>query len=94
MIEARVLDIQPHPDQATHNPGYWAVRIEVSHEGRRRTFWRWHTVREDRRIEGSSASVYVRPSNDKRPTHGEILARFWDDTFADLHGFAFNKDAP
>ena len=92
MIEARVLDIRPHPDQATHNPGYWAVRIEVTHKNGRRTFWRWYTVREDRPI-GNGGSVYVTPSN-KKPTHDEILARFWDDTFADLHGFAFYKDAP
>ena len=78
MIGVRVLDIQPHPDQATNNPGTWAIRYEVSYVGRKRTFWRWHTVRE----------------NNKKPMADVLVKHFWDDTFADLHGFAFDKDDP
>jgi hypothetical protein len=86
MIDVRVLDIQPHPDQATNNPGSWAVRFEVTYDGATRTFWRWHEtydLRDGRRI----------PTDDK-PEHAEIIKRFWDYMFLDLYGFAFNKDAP
>ena len=86
MIDVRVLDIRPHPDQATNNPGAWVVRFEVSYDGTKRTFWRWHcayVIRNGQRI----------PIN-KKPRHEEIIERFWDDTFAELHGFSFNKDAP
>jgi hypothetical protein len=78
MIDVRVLDIQPHPDQATNNPGCWAVRFEVSCDRTTRTFWRWHTERK----------------SDKKPKAGDLVKRFWDDTFGELHGFSFNKDAP
>ena len=91
MIEARVIDIKPHPDQATNNPGCWAIQFEVTHDDVRRTFWRWYTVRQNRILEGGG-EIYVRPSNDQRPTHQEILAQFWNDTFAELHGFNFDKD--
>lgn len=77
MIDARVLDIRPHPDQATH-PGSWAVQFAVTYDGTTRTFWRWHTERK----------------SDKKPKAGDLVKRFWDDTFAELHGFAFNKDGP
>ena len=80
MIDAKVLDMRPHPDQATNNPGCWAVKLRVSHEGKTRTFWRWHTVREDK-------PTYA-PSK-RKPTAYEILTRFWDDTFGELHGFDF-----
>ena len=93
MIDARVLDVRPHPDQATTHPGCWAVQFEVTHDGVRRTFWRWHTVRQDRQL-GGGGSIYVTPSNDKVPTSEEILAQFWGDTFGELHGFNFNKDDP
>ncbi len=75
--------VKPHPDQSTHNPGCWAVQLCVSHAGKTRTFWRWHTVQE--RIAG----CYVTPTSEKEPSTGEILSRFWDDTFGDLHGFDF-----
>ena len=78
MIDVRVLKIEPHPDQATNNPGSWAVQYEVSYGGTRRTFWRWHTERH----------------SDAKPKHGVLVKRFWDDTFAELHGFSFNKDDP
>lgn len=78
MIAVRVLDIQPHPDQATNNPGSWAVKFGVSYDGVTRTFWRWHTERK----------------SDKKPKADVLVKRFWDDTFADLHGFSFNKDDP
>ena len=39
MIDVRVLDVKPHPDQATNNPGCWAVRFEISYDGTTRTFW-------------------------------------------------------
>lgn len=78
MIGVHVLDIRPHPDQATNNPGSWAVQFEVSYDGRKRTFWRWHTIRED----------------SKKPKATDIILRFWDDTFAELHGFAFDKNDP
>ena len=86
MINARVLDIKPHPDQATCNPGCWAVKLRVTHKRRSRAFWRWFTVRE--RDDGR----YVIPSNEKKPTHDEILAEFWEDTFADQHGFDFEPE--
>ena len=87
MIDVRVLDIRPHPDQATNNPGTWAVQLRVAHDGSgSRSFWRWHTVREVR------GGCYVVPS-DKKPTHDELLNRFWQDTFAELHGFDFKEDA-
>ena len=85
MIDVRALDVKPHPDQATNNPGTWAVKLRVSHDGRSRTFWRWHRVRELR------GGCYVTPSN-RRPTHAEILAEFWNNTFGDLHGFNFERE--
>jgi hypothetical protein len=87
VIDVRVLDIQPHPDQATNNPGCWAVRFEVSYNGTKRSSWRWHTVR-------ATDGRVVRLSTNKNPTPGEIVERFWTDTFAELHGFAFDKAAP
>lgn len=93
MIDARVLGFRPHPDQATTNPGCWAVQLEVTHDQIRRTFWRWHTVRQDRQL-GGGGSIYVTPSNDRKPTHAEILAQFWTDTFGELHGFDFEDAAP
>lgn len=78
MIDVRVLDIQPHPDQATNNPGCWAVQFAIARDGERRTFWRWHNER----------------TSDQKPTPFKIIKRFWDDTFADLHGFSFDKDDP
>lgn len=39
MIDVRVRDVQSHPDQATNNPGCWAVRFEVSYNGTKRSFW-------------------------------------------------------
>lgn len=94
MIAVRVLDIRPHPDQATNNPGCWAVQLRVAHNGNARTFWRWHTVRE---MEGKAApdgGLYLRPSSVKKPSASEIVEWFWADTFGELHGFSFNKDDP
>ncbi len=85
MIDAIILAIEPHPDQATNNPGSWAVQFSVSHAGKLRTLWRWHTVR---RFDKNSA--LIKPDN-QPPTHEEILARFWDDTFGNLHGFNFRN---
>jgi hypothetical protein len=87
VIHVRLLDVQPHPDQATNNPDDWAVRLEVSYDGTKRTLWRWHTARE---LDGDG----IRRSTNRQPTPGEILKRFWDDTFAELHGFSFNEDDP
>lgn len=87
VIQVRVLDVRPHPDQATNNPGCWAVRLEVSHASETRTFWRWHSVREIR------DGAYVDPPN-REPTHTEIVANFWSATFDDLHGFSFGKETP
>jgi hypothetical protein len=83
-IEVHVLTIRPHPDQATNNPGTWAVQFRASRAGRSHTFWRWYNVRET-----NANGAYITPSNDKKPTVDEIIVRFWDDTFADLHGFDF-----
>jgi hypothetical protein len=97
MIEVRVLDIRPHPDQATNNPDCWAVKLWVSYDGRSCTFWRWLTTLTTRELESKSApdgGLYIGPSNAKKPSASEIIARFWDDTFAELHGFSFNKDDP
>jgi hypothetical protein len=86
MIDVRVLTVKPHPSQATNNPGCWAVQLHVSHAGHSRTFWRWHTVQKlDERC------CHVTPSNDKEPSHNEILARFWDNTFGEIHGFDFHE---
>jgi len=81
-LDVRLLDIQPHPEQATNNPDCWAVRFEVSHGSTRRAFWRWHTSRVER------------PEQQTRiePGHEEVLARFWADTFAELHGFSFDQE--
>lgn len=86
MIDASVLAVKPHPDQATNNPGTWAVQFRVSHADKARTFWRWYTVRQT-----DANGAYVTPSNDK-PSVDEILAGFWDDTFGELHGFDFGRD--
>lgn len=94
MIDVRVLDIRPHPDQATNNPGCWAVQLRISREGTSRTFWRWYTVRELKDGRKAGVGLYVTPSNEKKPKASEILERFWDDTFAELHGFSFDKDEP
>jgi hypothetical protein len=88
VIDVSVVEIRPHPDQATNNPGCWAVKLGVSYDGSKRTFWRWHTVRE------VQDGRYVAASNEKKPTTDEILTWFWGDTFAELHGFSFNKDDP
>ena len=85
-IDARILDMQPHPDQATNNPGCWAVQIEVCYDKRRRTFWRWYAERNY--VDG----CYV--TSETMPKACDVLKRFWDDTFAELHGFSFNKDDP
>jgi hypothetical protein len=69
MIDACARAVRPHPDQATSNPGCWAIQLRVSHAGRSRTFWRWCTF-----------------SSDEKLSHAAILARFWDDTFSELHG--------
>lgn len=91
MITVSILDVKPHPNQATCNPGCWAVKFRVSREGGAlhgtgtRTFWRWYT----RRTLVNNA--YVTPSNDK-PSDDEIITNFWDDTFAGLHGFNFERE--
>lgn len=85
MIDVRVLDIKPHPDQDTNNPGSWAVRFRVSHKGDVRTFWRWHSVRKLNKND-----VLIRPDN-VRPSSTEILASFWEDLFRGLHGFDFER---
>jgi hypothetical protein len=85
MIEARVLAIEPHSEQATTNPGTWAVQFWICHNGTERTFWRWHHVRAL-----NANGAYVRPSNTP-PTQEKILAEFWDDTFKGMHGFDFER---
>jgi hypothetical protein len=77
VIDVRVLDVRPHPGQAVNNPGCWAVQFRASHAGKSRTFWRWHTVPEKTK---------------EQPSADEILARFWDDTFEELHGLCFQND--
>jgi hypothetical protein len=79
-IAVRILDVRPHPDQATCNPDDWAIQFEVTYDGTKRTFWRWYTAR-------------ARLSINKQPTPGEIIRRFWGDMFAELHGFAFDEEA-
>lgn len=51
------------------------------------SFWRWHSVREIR------DGVYVEPPS-REPTHTEIIVELWNNTCANLHGFAFNKEVP
>jgi hypothetical protein len=77
-LDVRVLAIEPHPDQATNNPCTWAAKLCVSRGGKSRTFWRWH---------------YARTSK-KKPTVDEVVAWFWDTTFAELHGFDFEEEVP
>lgn len=84
-IDVRILDVRPHPDQVTNNPGTWAVKLRVSRADGVRTFWRWHTVREIKN------GCYVAPLSKEKPSPDEILTRFWDDTFAELHGFDFER---
>lgn len=86
-MDVHVLAVRPHPGQARENPGCWAVQLRVSHAGQSRTFWRWHTVHEL-----DEDGCYITPSNDKEPSHDEIVARFWNDTFSELHGFDFCRD--
>jgi hypothetical protein len=95
LIDVRVLAMRPHPDQATHNPGCWAVQFGIRYKNTVRKFWRWHNV-----IKLNANGGYVEP-DDQPPTADEVLARFWDDTFGDLHGFDFEthftpeqEDAP
>lgn len=76
MIDVAVLDVQPHPDQATTHPGTWAVQLRVSRAGKSRVFWRWRFTQK--------RSV--------KPSIEEIISWFWDDTFANLHGFNFERD--
>ena len=73
MIDVSVRAVKPHPDQATNNPGCWAVQLRISHAGRSRSFWRW----------------YTKGDLKKKPTAEEIIERFWNETFAGLHGFDF-----
>ena len=88
-IDVCVIDVKPHPAQATHNPGCWAVRFEVSYDDHKRTFWRWYTVRTL-----SANKTYVRTTSTDKPRSEDIIRQFWSDTFADLHGFNFDKVAP
>jgi hypothetical protein len=82
-VDAEVLAIEPHPDQATHNPGCWAVQLCVSHAGEKRTFWRWHSVRKV-----NENGAWIDPGNEP-PSTDAVLKQFWDETFSDLHGFSF-----
>ena len=87
MIDVKILTVKPHPDQATNNPGSWAVKYLVSRSGRRRTFWRWYTVREF-----TPNGRLIEPSSKREPSRDEILSDFWDDTFSELGGFDFKED--
>lgn len=85
MIAVEVLAVKPHPCQATHNPGDWAVQFRVVHADQSHTFWRWHTVRKL-----NENGAYCTP-DPIAPSSAEILARFWSDTFMELHGFDFDR---
>lgn len=87
MITVRVLAMRPHPDQTTNNPGYWAVQYGVKYKNVARKFWRWFSVRRF-----NENGTLVDPGSDP-PSTDEALARFWDDTFGDLHGFDFETVA-
>lgn len=87
MIDARALDIHPRPNQGTSHPGCWAVQLKVMCAGTRRTFWHWYTDRSPRH---GTEHAQQQP----KPKHVDVLLRFWNDTFTELHGFAFNKAAP
>jgi hypothetical protein len=90
MIDVRVLAMRPHPDQATHNPGCWAIQYGVRYEGTSRKFWRWFTVR---KLNENGALV---EPDDQPPSADEVIEEFWNDTFGNLHGFDFesNYDVP
>jgi hypothetical protein len=88
MIEVHVLAVVPHPDQATNNPGDWAVRFEISYKGATKTFWRWHTVKAFNENGRYITSPPIAPS------HDQILHYFWDDTFHELNGFARGEETP
>lgn len=85
-IDVHVLDVKPHPDQATTHPGTWAVQYRADHAGHTHTFWRWYSVRET-----NKNGAYITPSNKKKPEAEEILADFWHGTFLELHGFDFQE---
>lgn len=51
-----------------------------------RTFWRWFS-----RNVLDARGYYITPSNEPSPSHAEIIDRFWDDTFSELHGFDFRN---
>ena len=87
MIDVSVLAVKPHPDQATNNPGTWAVQLHVTYKGRSRLFWRWYTVRQT-----DANGAYVTPPNEPPPTRDEILAEFWELTFGELNGFDFERE--
>jgi hypothetical protein len=82
-VDAEVLAIEPHPDQATHNPSCWAVQFRVSHAGETRTFWRWHSMRTF-----NENGRWIDSGNEP-PSADAVLKQFWDETFNDLHGFNF-----
>lgn len=84
-IDVRVIDVQPHPDQATSNPNCWAVQFEVTYGKTKRTFWRWYN---DRVRHG-----WTHAERNPKPRTEDVIRRFWDDTFAELHGFAFDEKA-
>ena len=88
VIDVRVVDMKPHRDQATNNPGCWAVQLEVSYDGQRKTFWRWYAER------SCKDGQIVETTSKAKPKAEDVLKRFWNDTFAELHGFSFNKDDP
>jgi hypothetical protein len=76
MIDVAILDVQPHPDQATTHPGIWAIQLRVSHADKSRTFWRW----------------WFAQRSSIKPSIEEIIPWFWNDTFSNLHGFNFERD--
>ena len=80
-IDVEVVGVDPHPAQSTTNPSSWAVRFRVVFAGKSREFSRWHDTRD---VEDGRFVT-------RRPTNEEVLARFWDDTFAELHGFDFEE---
>ena len=81
MIDVKVLDVQPHSDQATTHPNYWKVKIRVTYRGTPHTFWRWHKFWRWHNMQ-----------EDRKPEPDEIVERFWDDTFTELRGFDFEYE--
>jgi hypothetical protein len=68
-----VLDIQPHPDHATHNPNTWGVKVRVELGKRRKTFWRWMRSESKPTVEDATAEQWLTAYYEAHGFHDEAL---------------------